>query len=173
MLEKIKKNFYPIALVLAGIGLILMTLILIGTLGYQFTEATAIDFIENIAIIIALVLIVVGAICKRSTPFLPIAFGLYSTANILFYVYSIVRLESYSAIGYILLYVAAIVFYYITSKDKTIEIIRWVTLGTLFVIRLLQVFDGSLYGFVCVIILAIILLELLLNRNKNVEETND
>ena len=173
MLEKIKNNFYPIALVLAGIGLILMTLILIGTLGYQFNEATAIDFIENITIIIALVLIVVGAICKRSNPFLPIAFGLYSITNILFYVYSIVRLESYSAIGYILLYVAAIVFYYITSKDKTIEIIRWVTLGTLFVIRLLQVFDGSLYGFVCVIILAIILLELLLNRNKNVEETND
>jgi len=101
---------------------------------------------------------------------MPLAFMLYLTGLLLYYIYLIIEFSSWSAIIYAAIVILAAIFYLIPPTSKALEIISWVLLIALLVMGLLGVFAGDSIGVTNVSVMSIVIFDLYLYRNKKENE---
>ena len=172
MLDKIKKNFNTIALIVAAVGLIFILPTLVNRAVGDFTLSNVIYFIEFGLFAAALIIIIISASAAKSDvrALMPLAFMLYLTGLLLTYIYSIIEFSSWSAIIYAAIVILAAIFYLIPQTSKAIEIISWILLIALLVMGLLGVFAGESIGVTNVSVMSIVIFDLYLYRNKKENE---
>jgi hypothetical protein len=172
MLDKIKKNFNTIALIVAAVGLIFILPALVNRAVGDFTLSNIIYFIEYGLFAAALIIIIISASAAKSDvrALMPLAFMLYLTGLLLYYIYLIIEFSSWSTIIYAAIVILAAIFYLIPPTSKAIEIISWVLLIALLVMGLLGVFAGDSIGVTNVSVMSIVIFDLYLYRNKKENE---
>lgn len=172
MLDKIKKNFNTIALIVAAVGLIFILPALVNRAVADFTLSNIINFIELGLFAAALIIIIISASAAKSDvrALMPLAFMLYLTGLLLYYIYLIIEFSSWSTIIYAAIVILAAIFYLIPQTSKAIEIISWVLLIALLVMGLLGVFAGDSLGVTNVSVMSIVIFDLYLYRNKKENE---
>lgn len=172
MLDKIKKNFNTIALIVAAVGLIFILPALVNRAVGDFTLSNIINFIELGLFAAALIIIIISASAAKSDvrALMPLAFMLYLTGLLLYYIYLIIEFSSWSTIIYAAIVILAAIFYLIPPTSKAIEIISWVLLIALLVMGLLGVFAGDSLGVTNVSVMSIVIFDLYLYRNKKENE---
>ena len=170
MLDKIKKNFNTIALIVAAVGLIFILPALVNRAVGDFTLSNIIYFIELGLYAAALIIIIISSAKSDVRALMPLAFMLYLTGLLLNYIYLIIELSSWSAIIYAAIVILAAIFYLIPPTSKALEIISWVLLIALLVMGLLGVFVGDSIGVTNVSVMSIVIFDLYLYRNKKENE---
>ena len=170
MLDKIKKNFNTIALIVAAVGLIFILPALVNRAVGDFTLSNIIYFIELGLYAAALIIIIISSAKSDVRALMPLAFMLYLTGLLLYYIYLIIEFSSWSAIIYAAIVILAAIFYLIPPTSKALEIISWVLLIALLVMGLLGVFAGDSIGVTNVSVMSIVIFDLYLYRNKKENE---
>ena len=170
MLDKIKKNFNTIALIVAAVGLIFILPALVNRAVGDFTLSNIIFFIELGLYAAALIIIIISSAKSDVRALMPLAFMLYLTGLLLYYIYLIIEFSSWSAIIYAAIVILAAIFYLIPPTSKALEIISWVLLIALLVMVLLGVFAGDSIGVTNVSVMSIVIFDLYLYRNKKENE---
>ena len=170
MLDKIKKNFNTIALIVAAVGLIFILPALVNRAVGDFTLSNIIFFIELGLYAAALIIIIISSAKSDVRALMPLAFMLYLTGLLLYYIYLIIEFSSWSAIIYAAIVILAAIFYLIPPTSKALEIISWVLLIALLVMGLLGVFVGDSIGVTNVSVMSIVIFDLYLYRNKKENE---
>ncbi len=170
MLDKIKKNFNTIALIVAAVGLIFILPALVNRAIGDFSLSNIIYFIELGLYAAALIIIIISSAKSDVRALMPLAFMLYLTGLLLYYIYLIIEFSSWSAIIYAAIVILAAIFYLIPPTSKALEIISWVLLIALLVMGLLGVFAGDSIGVTNVSVMSIVIFDLYLYRNKKENE---
>ncbi len=170
MLDKIKKNFNTIALIVAAVGLIFILPALVNRAVGDFSLSNIIYFIELGLYAAALIIIIISSAKSDVRALMPLAFMLYLTGLLLYYIYLIIEFSSWSAIIYAAIVILAAIFYLIPPTSKALEIISWVLLIALLVMGLLGVFAGDSIGVTNVSVMSIVIFDLYLYRNKKENE---